>query len=178
MHALARLHLEQCKPCVTMDKVKRIWFILYLRSLCSLFFEQVYCSCSQSWHLDSKRRPHGPHGMLSVTSTHFEYRQATPGAQLTNIANFSEESAKSQTLVTLAHFEIISDLMAKLRHSRTMIELFGDDHAKDLNEGKSSPVIPCKSTLTDSGSRYGGHKFTTSNFLRLITKHTATDILL
>lgn len=91
----------------------------------------------------------------------------------------------------MAHFEITSDLMAKLRHSRTMIELFGDDHAKDFNEGKSSPVIPCKSTLTDSSSRYGGHKFTTSNFLQhypalmdprnflqLITKYSATDILL
>lgn len=91
----------------------------------------------------------------------------------------------------MAHTQIIADLMANLRHSRLMIELFGDDHAKDFNEGKSSPATPCKSTLTDSSSRYGGHKFTTSkflqhypalmdprNFLQLITKYTATDILL
>lgn len=91
----------------------------------------------------------------------------------------------------MAHTEIIADLMAKLRHSRNMIELFGDDHTKDFIQGESSPTNPCTIILTKSSSCSDTRKVTTSeflrhypalmdprNFLQLITKYTTEDILL
>jgi hypothetical protein len=91
----------------------------------------------------------------------------------------------------MAHSEIIADLMAKLRHSRSMIELFGVDHAEDFNQGESSPTTPHKNTLTKSSSYSDTRKATRSEFLRsypalmdprkflqLITKYTTEDILL
>ncbi|GAB7334297.1 hypothetical protein MBLNU13_g06329t1 [Cladosporium sp. NU13] len=63
----------------------------------------------------------------------------------------------------MAHSQIIMDWMAKTRHSRNMIELFGKDHEKDFNQGKSSPVIPSENVLTTSS---GIQKPTTSGFLQ------------
>ena len=63
----------------------------------------------------------------------------------------------------MAHSQIIMDWMAKTRHSRNMIELFGQDHEKDFNQGKSSPAIPSESALTTSS---GIQKPTRSGFLK------------
>lgn len=63
----------------------------------------------------------------------------------------------------MAHSHIIMDWMAKTRHSRNMIELFGKDHEKDFNQGMSSPVIPSESVLTTSS---GTQNPTTSGFLQ------------
>jgi hypothetical protein len=130
--------------------------------------------------------------MLSVKPTHSENRQATPGAQLTNIANSSHDKRqKRKKQMIMAHSEIIADLMAKLRHSRNMIELFGDDHTGDFSQVESSQTIPRKIILTRSSSCLDTCKVTTSEFLRhypalmdpgkflqLITKYTTEDLLL
>lgn len=63
----------------------------------------------------------------------------------------------------MAHSQIIMDWMAKTRHSRNMIELFGQDHEKDFNQGKLSPAIPSESALTTFS---GIQKPTRSGFLK------------
>jgi hypothetical protein len=131
------------------------------RILCLLFFEQVYCSCSLGiWIL--KRRPHWTSWVafdqINTLRTSTSYARCAANEH----CQVSHENHQKE-LIIMAHSQIIMDWMAKTRHSRNMIELFGKDHEKDFNQGMSSPVIPSESVLTTSS---GTQNPTTSGFLQ------------